>query len=65
MWGNARRLKFSSLGSKTKVQFIISIYSIDMCFILESKVRVERHNIEVYVMGSISIEFKIDYYGKL
>ena len=36
-----------------------------MCFILESKVRVERHNIEVYVMGSISIEFKIDYYGKL
>ena len=50
---------------KQKYNVIISIYSIDMSFILESKVRVERHNIEVYVMGSISIEFKIDYYVKL
>jgi len=36
-----------------------------MCFILKNMGKAERHNNGVYVKGSISIEFKVDYHEKL
>jgi len=64
MGTNVKKLESLSLGTEKKVRWYIDISSMNMFFILNNIMRLERPIVMSFVKVSISNEFKVDYYGK-
>jgi len=64
MGANVKKLESLSLGTEKKVQWYIDISSMNMFFILNNIMRLERPIVMSFVKASISNEFKVDYYRK-